>query len=270
MADQRRIAAGELQDAVRDVEVGHLIAAAHVVDLAGDAVFHGRPDARAVVLDVDPVADLLPVAVHRQLLAVEGVGDEQRDELLGVLARSVGVRSARDDGVDAERAVPGEHLQVAPGLAGRVWAGRLDRVGLVEGAREDRAVDLVGGDLDEPPHAGVAGRVQQDGCTHHIGVDEVAGAQDRAVHVALGGEVHHHVHAGDGARDGGGVGDVGVHERVGGVAGDVGDVGRVAGVGELVEVHHLGPTAQRHAHERGTDEAAAAGDQDPHIASKAR
>ena len=44
-----------------------------------------------VVVDIQPVAPLEPVAVERQLQLRHGVGDEERDELLRVLPRTVGV-----------------------------------------------------------------------------------------------------------------------------------------------------------------------------------
>jgi hypothetical protein len=53
-----------------------------VVDLAGAALLQAQLDAGAVVGDVQPVADVAAVAVERDLLAVEQVGDEQRDDLL--------------------------------------------------------------------------------------------------------------------------------------------------------------------------------------------
>ena len=76
---------------VRDLAVGALVAAADVVDLAGLAVQQRGLDAVGVVVDVQPVAHVEAVAVERQLAALERVGDEQRDELLGVLVRAVGV-----------------------------------------------------------------------------------------------------------------------------------------------------------------------------------
>ncbi len=247
--------------------LGSSLPAAHVVDLAGRARGEGGPDALAVVVHVDPVAHLHAVPVDRQLVPVEGVGDEQRDQLLGVLARAEGVGAAGDDGVEAVGAVPREHLEVAARLAGRVRAGRADRIGLPEGPGRDGAVDLVGRHLHEAAHLRAAGGLQQHRRADDVGVDEVGRLQDAAVHVALGGEVDHRVDPRDRARHRLGVGDVGVDEAVGLVVGDVGDVGRVAGVGELVEVHDLGSAAERQAHERGPDEPAATGHEKLHAVS---
>ena len=70
-------------DAPDDVEVGPLVDAADIVGLTGATALEHRPDGGGVVLHVEPVADLLAVAVDRERLAVEGVEDDQRDEFSG-------------------------------------------------------------------------------------------------------------------------------------------------------------------------------------------
>ena len=86
--DERGIAAGQLDDALRDVEVLALLAA-DVVDLARPALAQDEVDGRRVILGVQPLAHLPAVAVDRQLETVEGVRDEERDDLLGILVRAV-------------------------------------------------------------------------------------------------------------------------------------------------------------------------------------
>ena len=70
-------------------------------------------DAPAVVVDVQPVADVPAVAVERHLLAVDQVGDEQRDDLLRVLVRAVVVGAAGDPDVQSVGAVVGPAEQVS-------------------------------------------------------------------------------------------------------------------------------------------------------------
>ena len=62
-----------------------------------------------------------------------------------------------------------------------------------------------------------------------------SGRRDRAVDVALGGEVHDGVVAVHRGEHGVAVGDVALHERVAGVVVEVAQVVEVAGVGERVE-----------------------------------
>ena len=72
------------------------VAAAEVVHVPEFAVFEDVQDAARMILDVQPVANLPPVAVDRNGLVVDEIGHEQRDQLFRILIRSVGVRSARD------------------------------------------------------------------------------------------------------------------------------------------------------------------------------
>ena len=98
-----------------------------------------------------------------------------------------------------------------------------------------------------------------------VGVDEVGGGVDRAIHVALGGEMHH------GARpvlledtlDRVAVANVGADEAIPRVAVQRGEVEGVAGVSQLVEVHdRLAGVGQPVQDEIRADEAGAAGDED--------
>jgi hypothetical protein len=74
-----------LDDAPHDLHVRALVRAPDVVDLARRAVRQDVADRPREVLHEQPVAHLHPVAVDRQRVAVQGVEDHQRDELLGVL-----------------------------------------------------------------------------------------------------------------------------------------------------------------------------------------
>ena len=96
---------------------------------------------------------LQAVAVERQPLVLERVGDEQRDDLLGELVRAVVVRRARDDHRHAVGGPVAVGEAVRAGLARRVRVARPQLVGLRRLARRHRPVDLVGRDLDEAPQA---------------------------------------------------------------------------------------------------------------------
>ena len=85
----------------------------------------------AVVVDVQPVADVEPLAVERHLQAVHQVGDEQRDDLLRELVGPVVVGAAGDADLHAERAGVGAGEEVRAGLGGAVRGVGLQRSGLV-------------------------------------------------------------------------------------------------------------------------------------------
>ena len=213
-----------------------------------------------MVLGVQPVARLAPVAVERQRLSVERVRDEERDDLLRVLVRPVGVRAAGDRGVDAVGPDGRDHLQVAAGLRCRVRARRPERVVLVRRPpRRDVPVDLVRRHLHE---AGAvrSGPVEQHVGAEHIRLDELRGAEDRAVYVRLGGEVEDRVGAARGSRDRLGVADVALDQL------DVGavEVRRIAGIGQLVEHDDVLAGRREALRAVGADEAGAAGDENSH------
>ena len=127
-SEERRIDAEVLDDQARELDVLVLLVRGDVVDLARLALPQDELDCAAMVVDVEPVAHLPSVAVQRQRFAVERVGREERQQLLGVLIRAVRVGAARHRGVHAVRADTGEHLQVTAGLRGAVGARRPQRV----------------------------------------------------------------------------------------------------------------------------------------------
>ena len=73
-----------------------------------------------MILDVEPVAYLHPVPVHRKLLAVEDLHDHQGDQLLRKLVRTVVVRAVGGRDIESERVVIRPDEVVASRLAGRV------------------------------------------------------------------------------------------------------------------------------------------------------
>ena len=150
LADERPRLAEPLEEQPRRSRGWSLDAARHVVGLAGARRGAGRTSMPAgVVVDVQPVAPLEAVAVERQRPVVDGVGDEQRDELLGVVVRAVRVGAAGHDGVQAVGHDVAPHEQLAGRLGGGVRRARRERVVLAGVALVDRAVDLVGRDLEE-------------------------------------------------------------------------------------------------------------------------
>ena len=168
-----------------------------------------------VVAHVQPVAALQAVAVQRQRLVVDGVGDEQRDELLGVLVRAVRVGAAGDDGVEAVGHDVAADEELAGGLGRGVRAARRERR-RPRGAWPvvDVAVDLVGRDLEEARRDASRrpARLEQDVDADDAGAQERLGVEDRAVDVRLGGEVDDRVGVGDERPDDLRVGDVALDE----------------------------------------------------------
>ena len=119
-----------------DVEVGLFVPAADVVNLAHLARLKDAVDGAAVVFHIEPVADLLAVAVNGQRLAGQGIVDDQRDELFREVVGAVVVGAVGGEYRQAIGVVVGTHQVVAGGLARGVRAVGFVAMGL--GERRDR------------------------------------------------------------------------------------------------------------------------------------
>ena len=105
----------------------------------------------------------------------------------------------------------------------------------------ERAVDLVGRDLDVAGDLRRPRRVEQALCSHDVGAQERRGVADRAVDMALGGEVHDRVEfsLGHQLHHQWPIGDIAVDEAVARVRVDAGQVVGIAGVRQRIEVRDL-------------------------------
>ena len=193
-----------------DLDILPLVVAAHVVDAAIRALRDDEVDGLAVVFHVEPVAHVGASAVNGELLALQYVVDDQRNELFGELIRAVVVGAARYGNGHVVRVAVGAHDVVGARLGGAVGAVRVERRCFHEIALcAEAAVHFVGRNLMEAHAAapgGVAlfvaprlpcraGGVEEALRAEDIGLQEKLRIFDAAVHVALGGEVHHHVEA---------------------------------------------------------------------------
>ena len=189
-----------------------------------------------MVIGVDPVADVLALAVELGADAVDHVGDLARDELLHVLVRAVVVRAVADGRLQAEGPHPGADQQVRAGLGRGIRAGGVVRGVLGEPLRIVElkvAVDLVGGDVVVPlvvlPR-GLDQRVRAD----DVRVQERARVLQRVVVVGFRRVVDHDVGVRHQAVNHRGVADVPVHEPET-LRRQALERLQVAGVGELVQ-----------------------------------
>ena len=249
----------------QDRDVVLLAVGSDEVGLPHPALGEDVPDGRGVVLGVDPVADVLALAVELGADAVDDVRDLPGDELLHVLVGAVVVGAVGDRGAQAVGAGPGADQHVGGRLGARVRAARVVRRLLGELGRvveRQVAVDLVGGDVVVADAVLPHGLEQAEGALH-VGAQEGLGVGDGVVVVGLCGVVHDGVVARDDAVQELRVADV-AHDELHAVGGQPGDVLGVAGVGQLVQDGdvHLGVVVDHVVHEVAADEAAAASDDD--------
>ena len=259
------VASHRLEDHAQDRDVVLLAVRADEVGLPHAALGEDVPDGRGVVLGVDPVADVLALAVELGAHAVDDVGDLPGDELLHVLVGAVVVGAVGDRGAKAVGARPGADQHVGAGLGARVRGARPVRRLLGELGRvveRQVAVDLVGGDVVVADAVLPHGLEQAEGALD-VGAEERLRVGDGVVVVALGGVVHDRVVARHQLIEQRGVADV-AHDELHAVGGQPRDVLGVAGVGQLVQDGHmdLGMVVHHVVHEVAADEAAAARDDD--------
>ena len=245
------------------VDVLPFVEASDVVRVGDLAPVEDHVDGPRVVFHVQPVAHVLPAAVHRQRPSVADIVDEQRDELLRELVGPVVVRTVGHQRRHPVRVVVSSHEVVGRGFRSRVGAVRrvLRLFGeelLAEGpaaalpARSislgtcqlQRPVHLVGGDVVEQFALPLAVpvfpcRLEQRERAQDVRTREGERIPDRAVDMAFGRKVDdpvdvilpeqrpQHIQ----------VADVTLLEHV--VRGilDVPQVGKVPRIGQFVQVH---------------------------------
>ena len=259
------VAAHGLQDHAQDGDVVLLPIGADEVGLPHAALGEDVPHRGAVVLGVDPVADVLALPVELGADAVDDVRDLPGDELLHVLVGAVVVGAVGDRGAQAVGAGPGAHEHIGRRLRRAVRRARVVRRLLGELGRvveRQVAVDLVGGDVVVADAVLADGLQQAEGALH-VGAKERLGVGDGVVVVALGGVVHDRVVAGDDPIEQLRVADV-TDDELDPVLGQPRDVLGVAGVGQLVQDGHVDARVVLHhvVHEVAADEAATARDDD--------
>ena len=81
---------------VYDFEVGLFVAAADAVGFAWRAALIDEAQGARVIVHIEPVADVVALAVDRQRLAGAGVEDHHRDQLFRELVGAVVVRAVGD------------------------------------------------------------------------------------------------------------------------------------------------------------------------------
>lgn len=242
----------QVADGFYDFQVGLFVVATDIVGFTQITLLGHQNQGAGVVFHVEPVPDLLAVAVHRQRLARQSVEDHQWDEFFREVVRAVVVTAVGDDHRQAESAPPSADEVVRARLAGAVGAAR--GIGSSFGKQVVRAfqvaIDFVGGDMMEAEafgFGGIAGfqaapvftgRFQQRVGADDVGLDKVRRAVDGAVYVAFSSQMHNDiwlcvrqyaVHLL-------GIGDVRLLKLVARAVRHAGQRVQVTGVGELVQI----------------------------------
>ena len=219
---------------------------------------------RAVVGNVLVVPHLLSVPIHWQRQGVESVGDEERDDLFGVLVWSDVVGAAADRNRQSISDVIGVDEQIRAGLAGGIGAAGNQGIALHGTALSlDMAVYFVRADLMKAQVSAFARRLEERIGPVYVGLNKSVGIEDRAVHVRFGREINDRVDLTPGDRflDPRRVTDIALHERVARAVAcvNIGQVLKPSGIGQLVVDRHLnlGIVVQDEAHKVAADKSGA-------------
>ena len=76
-------------EGIDDLKVGLFVMAADVVDLAQGALLEDETQGPGMIIDIEPVADVVAFAINGQGLARYGVVNHERDELFRELVSMV-------------------------------------------------------------------------------------------------------------------------------------------------------------------------------------
>ena len=144
IANQVFLRAECMDDQAYDVQVCALIVAADIVDFARQTARENRVERAAMVVHIQPVANLHPVAVHRQRYSFHAVVNHERNELFRKLVRAIVIRAPRDVQRQSERLI----IRAADEICARfcrgirtVWRER--RRFREQPVTAQRAVDLI-------------------------------------------------------------------------------------------------------------------------------
>ena len=158
-----------------------------------------------MVFHIQPVPDIFPVSVHRELLSLKRIVDHQRNKFLRELIGSVIIGAVGNICRKTIRVHIGFHQHIRRGLAGRIRAVRIIGSGLIEESviiLRQRTIHFVRGHMQElfslretavrqfPCRLGT---VQHHGRAQHIGLYKNFRIPDTSVHMTLRRKMNHPV-----------------------------------------------------------------------------
>ncbi len=263
-------------NAAHHVNIAALVPTADIVFFSNAAALNDDIECARVVLDVEPVADVRPGSINRQRFLVDGVENDQRDQLFGKVIRPVIVRTVRNESRKIVGARPGRNQVIGCSLRRRIGRTRVVRRRLDEQAfSAERSVDLIGRDVQEAESLALGRRqrepigprrLQHREGPDDVGLNERVAARYRAVDVAFGRQMDDMVRreACERLGDRAPVANVDFGELVVGRVVDPRQGLQIAGVGEGVDVEHVDAGGDEMPAYRRSDESRAAGYQ--HVA----
>ena len=106
----------QLADRLHNSEIGALIATADVVSFANPAALNHVRERLSVILNVEPIAYVLTVAINRQRFVGEAPDDHVRDQLFREMIGAIIVGAIGNDGRQPIGLAPGAYQVIRRGL----------------------------------------------------------------------------------------------------------------------------------------------------------
>ena len=109
-----------------------LVETSDIIGLGYLSLMENHINRTGMVLDIQPVAHILALAIYRKRLTITYVIDEQRDKLLRELIWTVVVRAIRNNCRHAVSVMICSYKMVRTCLAGTIWTMRVILCSLIE------------------------------------------------------------------------------------------------------------------------------------------
>ena len=265
VADESLRFAERRKQAIRHIDVIAQVFPGDVVGFARDTFVQYRVDAVDVIFDIEPVALLFAVAIERQRMIFERFGDEEGQQLFGVLVGTEGVAAACGDDVHAVGFKVGAHHQFATRFSSGIGIARRKWIVLDRFTNRNRAINFIGRDLQEAFDAVLAAFVEQNVDANRIGMQESVSVDDAAIHMAFGSEIDDGVNLVglQGLTHDRAIRNVAAFETIVRLIADGREILHVSGIGQLVVDDDVvvGVALGHDADKRAADEARATGDE---------
>ena len=252
---------------MNQVDILPLVEAADIIRFGRLALVENQVNGPCVILDIESIAYVLALAIHRKRFALADIIDKERDQLLGELIRAVVVRAVRHDGRQSVGIVVGSHEVIRRCLRSTIRAMRivLCILGKQLVIKIQRPVDLIGRDVVEAFARILLGQglpiafssLQKRQRAHDIRAGKSKGILNRTIDMALGCQVNHTVdlHLLHQGIDPLKIADIGLHEAVVRFVFDIAEILQITRIGQYIEIHDpiIGVLAHHKAHHMGAD-----------------
>ena len=106
---------------LHNINICHLVAATNIIDLSVPAMMDYHIHRPAMVIYMDPIANIYPLSLYRQRLILKSIKHHKRNQLLRELAWSVIIRTSADSHRQAISSVICHDHQVCSCLGAAVW-----------------------------------------------------------------------------------------------------------------------------------------------------